>query len=136
MNVASSILMLTALGIASFAMFGVASMGHGGEHAGWCPVAIPTGDCPATANALATAVLHLEGLRGFLTATAADASLGSLLTLIVLLAVLAAFIRSPLDRGPAARLRVLSYAAREPRSRREAHLIRWLAIHENSPAFA
>lgn len=136
MNVASSILMLIAIGIAILAMFGVSTMSHDGGHAGWCPVSVPTGDCPTAANALATTVLHLDGLRGFLTAKAADASTGSLLALTTLLAVLALCIRSFHDRRPTAALHVLSRVVREPFSRRETHLIRWLARHENSPTFA
>lgn len=135
MKTASAILMLTALGIAGFAMFGVAAMTHGSGHAGWCPIAVSVSDCPAPTNALAAVSFHLDGMRGFLTSTAADAFPGFLLALLGLLAISFATIRFASDRRPAIALRVLPNAAHGSFSRREARLIRWLAFHNESPAF-
>jgi len=135
MKAASAILMLAALGIASSAMFGIAVMSHDGGHAGWCPVAVSARDCPGATNTLAAALLHLDGIRGLFSATAADAATGSLLALLGFLAVLLTFICSAPDQRPVGALRVLPRAAREPRSRRETRLVRWLAFHEHSPSF-
>src|SRR3989344_986062 len=131
MKFASAILMLTALGIASFAIFGVAAMSHDGGHAGWCPVVVTAGDCPTAANALAAVSFHLDGMREFLTATVADASAGFLLALFGIFALLFTLIRSVPDWRSARELGALPRAAREPLSSRESHLIRWLAFHEN-----
>ena len=136
MRVASVMLMFAALAIAGSGALNIASMGHGGSHTGWCPVAVTAGDCPTATNALAAVVLHLDGMREFFTATAAGASAGSLLALLGFLVVPFTLIRSDPDRKPAVALRVLPRAAREPRSRRETRLARWIAFHENSPSFA
>ena len=135
MRVASVMLMFAALAIAGSGALNIASMGHGGSHTGWCPVAVSARDCPGATNTLAAALLHLDGIRGLFSATAADAATGSLLALLGFLAVLLTFICSAPDQRPVGALRVLPRAAREPRSRRETRLVRWLAFHEHSPSF-
>lgn len=134
MKAASAILMFAALGIAGFAMFGVATMTHGSGHGGWCPVAPSSSDCPTPANALAAVSFHLDGMRGFFTATAAHVSAALLLAFFGLIAVLSASRRFISDGKPVAASHVLSRAAHGSFSRRETRLIRWLALRENSPA--
>lgn len=135
MKAASAVIMLAALGIASFAFIGVAAMTHDGGHAGWCPIVASANDCPALANALAAVSFHLDGMRGFLTSTAANTSQGVLLALLGFLAIPFAAIRHTSDHRPAIALHVLPNATRGSFSRHEARLVSWLAFHEQSPAF-
>lgn len=125
------------LGFVSIAVFGVFGM-HAGmqNHNGGCIAATSQRtNCPKQSDPLEYLTFHLNAFRGFSMATFGENILVSLfaITLLVVGAGLALFLGNP--ASPQLDFAYFRYRQRENLiSPPEQRLLRWLALHENSPA--
>ena len=133
--------LLTILLISSFAgiaVFGVFGMNHGQAHdmePNNCIAATAKGmDCPKEAGPIDFAAFHIDAFRGFSLATFGESVMSALLLAFAsLLFIGLAFFSSHLFKLPQpAFYRHRFRDAFSPPQKQE--LIRWLALHENSPA--
>ena len=133
--------LLTILLISSFAgiaVFGVFGMNHGQAHdmePNNCISATAKGmDCPKEADPINFATFHLDAYRGFSLATFGESVMSALLLAFAsLLFISLAFFSISLFRQP--QLAFYRYRFRDAFSPpQKQQLIRWLALHENSPA--
>src|SRR3989338_4287108 len=132
--------LLTILLISSFAgiaVFGVFGMNHGQAHdmeLNNCIAATAKGmDCPKEADPINFATFHLDAYRGFSLATFGESVMSALLLAFAsLLFIGLAFLSISLFRQP--QLAFYRYRFRNAFSPpQKQELIRWLALHENSP---
>lgn len=132
--------LITAIVILSFlgiAVFGVFAMNHGGEHGYGCIAATAQGvaRCPNQADPLAFLTFHIDAFKSFSTAIVGS-SLASMLLValaLVLVSSLAWFFRNTIPAFSS----LQAYRRKQRESfalPSERQLIRWLALHENSPA--
>jgi hypothetical protein len=129
---------LTILLVTSYigvAVFGFLGMHHKGAHGnGGCIASAARGmDCPKEAGPIDLETFHLDAFRSFSLAT-----LGESITSMLSLAFASLFFLSLVF--PAAFFRPLQFVFYRQRfrrffSREQQALIRWLALHENSPSF-
>ena len=133
--------LLTTILLASFigiAVFGVFDMNHGQAHdmdPNNCIAATAKGmDCPKEADPIDFAAFHADAYRGFSLATFGENIMnGLLLAFASLLLIGLVFFSHQLFKLP--QLAFYRYRFRDSFSPpQKQQLIRWLALHENSPA--
>ncbi len=129
--------LLLVASFASIAVFGVFGMNAGMyNHDGGCIAATVQGaDCPTQSDSFEYLTFHLDAFREFSTATFGENILASLLALALLVvgAGLALFLGN--RASPQLDFAYSLYRQRENSdSPSEQQLLRWLALHENSPS--
>jgi hypothetical protein len=124
------------IAISVFGIFSMSDVGH--DHADTCIAATAQGaDCPKESNPLSYLAFHLDGFKSLSSITVGENTLVLLITLVFFIAgVGAALERSnlvapPLDRAYALRKNWQLFNVSSKRA-----ITRWLALHENSPAFS
>ena len=129
---------LLILGLLGIAVFGVFAMNHGSGygHNGCIAATLQGADCPKGENALSFLTFHLGAFQSFSTAIFGQTIL-SLFLLVASLLLLARIVLSTLYITPEpsdlhSRFR---HFLELPASSFQKRIIRWLALHENSPAF-
>ncbi len=124
------------VGFISIAMFGILGM-HAGmqNHEGGCITAVTQGaDCPKQGNALEYLTFHLNAFRDFSAVIFEENLLAFLLALIMLTVGVGLSLFFGNLAPPQLGLARLRYRQRENfNSSPERQLLRWLALHENSP---
>ena len=134
-------LVLTTLlifGLLGIAVFGVFAMNHGSGygHNGCIAATLQGVDCPKGENTLSFLTFHLGVFQSFSTAVFGQTILSFLLLGVPLLLlariVISTLYIAPGSPGPHSRLR---YFLRLSPSSFQKRILRWLALHENSPAF-
>src|SRR3989338_312693 len=130
----TTLLVVSFVGVAVFGFFG---MGHSEQsHEGGCIAASTQGaDCPPNSDPIDSASFHLDAFKTFSAATFEKSTLASLLTLLLLamvavLGLLSGNLVSPKLNLAYLRSKRSEYFNLPP----EYNLIRWLRLHENSPA--
>lgn len=119
----------------SIAVFGVFAMSHGMErgHAGCIAATAQGADCPKEESVLSFIAFHLDTLRSFSTAIFGQNIL-SLFPLIVSLLLLIATGTLYAGLGAFGLLSQFKQSLEPSPSPLQQHSIRWLALHEHSPA--
>ncbi|MBI4087924.1 hypothetical protein HY418_00900 [Candidatus Kaiserbacteria bacterium] len=93
-------------------------------------------DCPKEAGTIDSAAFHLDAFRGFSLATFGENLLASLLSVLALLVIgvgLGALLGN--FAPPRLNLAYSRYGPGQFSPPPKQQLLRWLALHENSPAF-
>ena len=134
-------LVLTTLlifGLLGIAVFGAFAMNHGSGygHNGCIAATLHGADCPRGENTLSFLIFHLGAFQSFSIAVFGQTILSffSLLAALLLLAriVISASYTTSESPGLHSRFR---HFLKMPVSSFQERIIRWLALHENSPAF-
>ena len=132
------ILVTSFIGIAVFGVFGMhgnGMQGHDDMASSNCIAATAKGmDCPKETEPINFFNFHLDAFRSFSTATFGANLLASLLVLTLLF--IGVVLSTLLDNLAHPQLN-LAYSRYEPEQFSSPHkqqLLRWLALHENSPA--
>ena len=129
----AAILLVSFTGLAVFGIFGI----HAGmqNHDGSCIAAKVQGtDCPTQSNPVNYLTFHLDAFNNFLTAAFSDGA-----TLLLILFLCAIGIISGALRGDVAHPQFAYCRFKRSdsfTSPLQFGLIRWLALHENSPAIS
>lgn len=124
-------------GFVSIAVFGIFGM-HAGmqNHDGGCGAAIAQGtDCPKQSASLEYLTFHLDAFRGFSTVVFGENIMASLLTFVLL--VIGAGTASLLGNLTPPQLDLAYSHYKQHKnfsSSSQRQLLRWFALHENSPA--
>jgi len=117
---------------AAIAVFGVFMMDHGGQSHSGCIAATANGALCPEGNALASIAFHLNAFKNFSTAIFAS----SIAALFILALALAYFLRLPagLCANSFSEQRYFSNSFGEQVYPARKYILRWLALHENSPS--
>lgn len=118
--------------VAIIALFGALAMQHAGEHGhvGCLSAAAPVSACPAN-SAVAMFLFHAGILKSLLLAVVSGYVSFALLSLLVIIACV--FIRNRTGHSPLSRYLAPLFLF-DKFSHSAAPFMRWLALHENSPA--
>lgn len=133
----TTIVLVSFIGIAVFGVFG---MSHGQAHdmgPNNCIAATAKGmDCPKEAEPIDFAVFHIDAYKGFSLATFGESAMSALLLAFAsLLFIGLAFFSPHLFKPP--QLAFYKHRFRDAFSPpQQQEITRWLALHENSPAFS
>ena len=130
----ASVVAFLILSVVGIALFGVFAMGHGAEqgHSGCIAATAQGGDCPKEASVLSFIAFHLGALRSFSTAIFSQSILFLFLVVVSLLSLIA--IGRAYARIDSPGLFLLKQSLESSASPLQQRIIRWLALHENSPA--
>lgn len=130
-SVFTSLLIVSFVSIAVFGIFGM----HAGmqDHGGECIAATAQGtDCPKQANPVEYLTFHLDAFRDFSTATFGDIATSLLILSLLIIGIVFGGLRGNLAPPRLAYSQIRRSDSFRPPS--QYGLIRWLALHENSPA--
>ncbi len=133
MKYLGTFLLIGLIGVAVFGVFGIHTMNHSD---GGCPIAITRGVvCPETGNIIKSLNFHLDALRDFSLATLG----GQVSAFFLFFALLAlwAFLGTPFGKylvSPSFSFSGCRYGVEQFSLPSKKKFLRWLALHENSPA--
>lgn len=140
-SLVTTLLIASYVAIGVFGVFGMHTQadmdkqGHGGVASSNCIAATAKGvDCPKEVGPIDFAAFHIDAFKGFSLTTFGENLLASLLILALL--VIGAGLGALRGRLALSRLK-LAYSRYGPEQfspPHKQHLLRWLALHENSPA--
>ncbi|KKW19989.1 MAG: hypothetical protein UY63_C0003G0002 [Parcubacteria group bacterium GW2011_GWA2_51_10] len=131
MNMAKSVAFILAISFLAVALFGFSDAHLGMQsHGSDCVAAtVLSADCPRGGSLFASFAFHMDAFKDF---TAATASSAALLLFALAFALVLVFVGSSLS-PPQFKDRIF-YSLYAFNRSRDRWLLRWLALHENSPA--
>ncbi len=129
---------LVILSFAGVAIFGFSSMnGCNGHDIGCLAAAIERAACPATNNPFTVLIFHLSAFKNFTAAVFGEniLSFSLILAVLIYMAGLAAILRPRFAPHLAFSSPQYGQFKESDISPPKTRFMRWLALHENSPAF-
>lgn len=122
------------IGFVGIAVFGFAAMGHGDDHGRCIAAAVKGMDCPEWGNIFSFANFHFDFFRSFSTAVFTD-GIGAFFSFLFFLAFWWFGVIPKFQFGLSFSRPSAAYQFLDSLSVADRQQSRWLALHENSPAF-